>query len=163
MFKCLDEETRVTQKAKKNNLKKTYFFFFTYHIPEYLSRAESWSEWDSRQSHALPEFSSPHWAQWNPGCSGRSHRVSPSVPSKASTNTQGDGKPRKHAGIPGQTGKTMGAEGELTFLKTQQNTTDAKFTPASAQLLFWVPSVSLRTKRTSITLSLLASWIDKKS
>lgn len=86
-FKCLDQESRVTRRA--SNIARPW--------PEYLSRAESWLEWDSRQSQFLPEsFSSPHSAQWNSGCSGRSHRVSPSVPSKANINTHGDGNPGRH-------------------------------------------------------------------
>lgn len=145
-FKCLDQESCVTRRASN----------ITRHRPEYLSRAESWLEWDSRQSQFLPEsFSNPHSAQWNSGCSGRSHRVSPSVPSKANINTQGDGNPGRHARIPGQTRKTLSSR--RAHFKTRHQTTEAKFTPASAHVLFRVPSVSLRTKRTSITLSLLAS------
>lgn len=66
------------------------------HPPVCLSMAESCLEWANRQSHFLLASSSrPHWAQWNPGSNGRSHRVLPSVPSTAMKNTHGDGRPEE--------------------------------------------------------------------
>lgn len=109
-FKCMDQASRATPKAH----------CITRHWPEDLSRAESWLEWDSRQSQFLLEsFSNPHWAQWNSGCSGRSHRVSPSVPSKANINTQGDGNPGKHVCIGGQT-HTTSRRGRAHFLSNNR-------------------------------------------
>lgn len=65
------------------------------HPPVYLSMAEIWSAWASRQSQFLVVSVRPHWAQWNSGYNGRSHRALPSVPSTAMKNTHGDGRPGK--------------------------------------------------------------------
>lgn len=67
------------------------------HSPVYLLMAVSWLEWDSRQPLSVsPRPSRPHWAQWNSGAKGRSHRVSPLVPATADTNTQGVSRPGSH-------------------------------------------------------------------
>lgn len=135
------------------------------HPPVCLSMAESCLEWANRQSHFLLASSSrPHWAQWNPGSNGRSHRVLPSVPSTAMKNTHGDGRPEEiqrsckfkcstHTHTP-----SLPLGTPYCVIKCEEHVI-----PAPVHVLFWLPAEPLRTKRISFTLSLFVSSVAKKS
>lgn len=124
------------------------------HPPVYLSMAEIWSAWANRQSQFLVVSLRPHWAQWNSGYNGRSHRALPSVPSTAMKNTHGDGRP-------GKIQRMLNIK--TNTLVTSHCVVKSHVIPAPVHVLFRLPFELLRTKRISFTLSLFASSVAIKS